>query len=168
VVVFRCTKKLLNRLPPSATGDAPAVSTTKMGDWTANLFFIGRQQLVLGVNGKTLLPVLVPIAHKTILHRFTQAAGEMLMALQVDREKALSEMAEMNECAVAPTNDRQVLGTINDFGRLLEVYLDGRPLLEVALRLARAPCSPIGMERPTDVTRALFELSSKPNGECEE
>ncbi len=128
-----------------------------MGDWTANLLFIGRQQIVLGVNNKTLLPVLLPTApNKTFLPRFTEAAGELLMALGIERTAVLAEVASMNECVVASTNDRRVLGTLNDFGRMLEVYLDGRPLPEVARHLAEAPCSPIGMERPRDVARELF------------
>jgi hypothetical protein len=57
---------------------------------------------------------------------------------------------------VAPTNDRRVLGTMNDFGRMLEDYLDGRALVEVALHLADAPYSPVGMRNPRDVTRDLF------------
>ena len=159
VFILRCTKKLLDRLPRSGAEDADqATSTTRMGDWTANLFFIGRQQLVLGVNNTTLLPVLLPIApNKTFIPRFVEAAGEMLMAIGIeDRKAVLAEMAAMNECIVGPTNDRRVLGTINEFGRMLEVYLDGRALPEVALHLAEAPCSPIGMERPRDAARKRF------------
>jgi hypothetical protein len=158
VVILHCTKKLLDRLGGPTLGSGPQPkSTTRMGDWTANLFFIGRQQLVLAVNNATLLPVLLPIAPaKTFQTRFIEAAGEMLMALGIDRAKVLAEMSAMNECAFAPTSDRRVLGTINDFGRMLGAYVDGRPLPEVALHLAQAPCSPIGMERPKDEARKVF------------
>lgn len=156
--VLRCTKKLLSRLPPRpATEGDQRTRDTRLGDWTANLFYIGRQQIVLGVNSKTLLPVLLPIApSKTFLARFVEAAGEMLMALGVDRTAVLAEMAGMGECIVAPTNDRRVLGTINDFGRALDYCVDGRPLPEVARHLAETPCSPIGMESPRSATLALF------------
>jgi hypothetical protein len=78
-----------------------------------------RQQVVLGVNNKSLLPVLLPIAPaKSLLSRFTEAAGEMLMPLGVAREKVLSEMGVMNDYSLAPTNER-VLGTINEFGACL-------------------------------------------------
>jgi hypothetical protein len=119
---------------------------------------------VLSVNNETLLPVLLPIApNKTLIPRFVEAAGEMLMALGIDRKAVLAEMAAMGECVVASTNDRRVLGTINDFGRMLEVYLDRRALPEVALHLAEAPCSPIGMERPKDAARELFaQVGSAP------
>lgn len=159
VFVLRCTRKLLDRLPPSSTPqeEERAVTDTRLGDWTAHLFFIGRQQIVLGVNNRTLLPVLLPIApNKTFIPRFAEAAGEILMALGIDRKEVLSEMSRMAECIVATTNDRQVLGTVNDFGRALEFYVDGRPLPEISLRLAETPCGPIAMERPKDVARRML------------
>ena len=150
----------MDRLPPRSGGkvDEYVASDTRLGDWTANLLFIGRQQIVLGVNNKTLLPVLLPIApNKTLLPRFTEAVGEMLMAIGVENRKAvLAEMSAMAESIVAPTNDRKVLGTINDFGRMLEVYLERRSMPEAALHLAEAPCGPIGMQRPRDAARELF------------
>lgn len=159
MVLLRCTKKFLGRLPPRSEGEGDKrTSDTRLGDWTGHLFFIGRQQIVLGVNNKTLLPVLLPLApNKTFVPRFVEAAGEMLMAIGVeDRKTVLAEIAAMAECSVAPTNDRRVLGTINDFGRALDFYVDGRPLPEVALHLAETPCSPIGMNRPRDVAREAF------------
>jgi hypothetical protein len=158
VFILHCTKKLLDRLGP-ATGEADQVtSTTRLGDWTANRFFIGRQQLVLAVNNTTLLPVLLPIApNKTFFPRFTEAAGEMLMALGIDRKEALSEMSAMSECIVAPTNSRQVLGIINDFGKVIGWYLEGGTLPEAALHLAETPCGPLKMESPRKATLARFE-----------
>lgn len=133
------------------------LSTTNLGGWTANLFIVRRQQIVLGVNNTTLLPVLVPIApNKTLITRFVEAAGEMLMALKIDRDLVLSEMAAMEVCVATTTNDRRVLGTNNDFGSMLESYLDGRPLQEVALHLAEAPCGPLKMGRPRDAAHDLF------------
>lgn len=155
--ILRSTKKLLRRLPPHSGAEGDRASDTTLGDWTAHLLFIRRQQLVLAVSNKTLLPVLLPIApNKTFLARFVEAAGEMLMAIGVDRKLVIAEMAAMGECIVAPTSDRRVLGTINDFGRMFGVYMDGRPLPEVARHLAEAPCSPIGMDRPRDVAREMF------------
>jgi hypothetical protein len=62
----------------------------------------------------------------------------------------------MGPCTVTGTNDRRVLGSMNDFVRMLDAYLDGRPLVEVALHLAQAPCSPLGMVSPRRTTMALF------------
>jgi hypothetical protein len=84
------------------------------------------------------------------------AICDVLRGLGVDPQKIEAEMHTMSEHTVAATNDRRVLGSMNDFTNLLESYLDGRPLVEVALHLAEAPCSPLGMDRPRDVARKAF------------
>jgi hypothetical protein len=84
----------------------------------------------------------------------------MLIALGIDRSEVLIEMSAMNECFLSATNDRRLLGSVNDFGRMLDAYVDGRPLPEVALHLAHAPCSPIGMDRPKDEARRVFSATT--------
>ncbi len=66
----------------------------------------------------------------------------------------------MGQCTVTSASDRRVLGSMNDFVRMLDKDLDGRPLLEVALQLAEAPCGPLGMESPLKTTTALFAGSA--------
>jgi hypothetical protein len=137
---------------PRAEG-APPKSTTCLGDWSANLLIVGRQQLVLAVSNVTLLPVLLPAApFKTLPSRVHQAVGAILHALAIDPKRVATELSAMRESFVASTNDRRVLGSMNDFDRMLGSYLDGRALLDVALHLAEAPCGPIGMASPNDET----------------
>jgi hypothetical protein len=46
---------------------------------------------------------------------------------------------------------------MTDFAFLLEGYLEGGDdLMTASLRLAEAPCGPIGMERPRNVALALL------------
>jgi hypothetical protein len=158
VFVLRCTRKLLRRmgLPALSKYEVPK-STTRLGDWTANLLVVGRQQIVLAVSNVTLLPVLLPAApFKSLPSRLPEAVGHVLDALRIDPHKIAAEISAMNECLVAPTNDRRVLGTMNDFDRMLDAYLDGRSLLGVALHLADAPCGPIGMASPNDETMKVL------------
>jgi hypothetical protein len=54
---------------------------------------------------------------------------------------------------------------MNDFAFLFESYRDpGDSLLNVALRLADAPCSPIEMERPNRLTVRLLTSASPSPG----
>jgi hypothetical protein len=99
--------------------------------------------------------VLLPAApFKTVPSRLPEAVGYVLDALRIDRHRIAAEVSAMEECLVAPTNDRRVLGTMNDFDRMLD--LDGTSLLGVALRLAEAPCGPIGMASPDDETTRVL------------
>jgi len=62
----------------------------------------------------------------------------------------------MREIVVAKTNDRRVLGSMNDFAWMMEAYVEDHSLLELALKLAECPCSPLGMNNPRETTLALF------------
>jgi hypothetical protein len=133
-------------------------STTRLGDWYVNLVIIERQRLVLAASGVTLLPVVLPAApFKTLPARTTEAVGKMLQALGIEDAKIAPEKEAMAECIVAPTNNRQVLGSMNDFRNMLGFYLEEGTLLKAALKLAESPCSPIGMDSPRRATLALFE-----------
>lgn len=156
MVVFRCTRKLLRHLDNEDARGPPA-STTRLGAWGANVVGVRRQHVVLAVSAVTLLPVLVPAApYKTMVARFAEGAGQVLRALKIDEAQVRAEENAMRDYVVATTNDRRVLGSLNDFVNMLEAYLDDRSLTEVALHLAEAPCSPLGMKSPREATLALF------------
>jgi hypothetical protein len=158
MVLLRCTRKLLGHVGSgSHKSSDPPKSTTRLGDWYANVIVIRRQHIVLAVSGVTLLPVLVPAApYKTMIPRIAEAAGQVLRALTIAEDKVAAEEKAMREAIMATTNNRRVLGSMNDFANMLEAYLDDRSLTEVALHLAESPCSPIGMKSPRDATLALF------------
>lgn len=159
MVVLRCTRKLLprvdGRLPNS--GELPK-STTRLGDWYANIVGgVGRQHIVLGVSGVTLLPVLVPAApYGTMLSRFAESTGQVLRALKIDEAKVVAEVNAMRDIVVATTKDRRVLGSMNDFVFMMGGYVEDHSLLGVALKLAESPCKPLGMKNPRQATLALF------------
>jgi hypothetical protein len=156
MVVLRCTRKLLRHLENEGAGQPPT-STTRLGDWFANVVIVGRQHLVLAVSGVSLLPVLVPAApYKTMIPRFVEATGQVLRTLKIEEAKIVAEVNAMLDMIVAPTNNRRVLGSMNDFTNMLDAYLDERSLTDVALHLAQSPCSPLGMNNPREATLALF------------
>ena len=101
MVVIRCTRKLLRHLEYEDAGDVPT-STTRLGDWFANLVIVRGQHLVLAVSGATLLPVLVPAApYKTMIARFAEGAGLVLRALKIEEAKVVAEESAMRDYARA-------------------------------------------------------------------
>jgi len=159
VFTLRCTSRLLKRLKVEPQAVAPA-STTTLGDWHGNLVHVGRQQLVLAVADKALLPLLVtaaPIA--TLVPRLRVGLAHMLGMLGVPREAIEREDAAMREVVYGKATSRQVLGILVDFAKLLPTFLgDGDSLLGASLRLARTPCSPLykTSTSPDRATAALF------------
>jgi len=160
VFTIRCTRKLLDRLGAERSahqeGVAPA-TTTGLGDWHANLLYRAGGQIVMLVNDRSLLPVLVRAAPKQgIVERFVEALGAELGALGVPQGIVRRELAEMTSARIEPTRSRQLLGTMNDFDRMLDHYLVREGLAEAALHLAKAPCSPIGMKSPNEVAAEIL------------
>ena len=160
MVTLRCTQKLLRRLPHMA---GESTSTTILGDWYANIWF-SRPQLIICVSERTLLPVVLPAKSlATLVPRLAVAVGEVLLRLGVSPRLIHAEQAEMQTFAYGRTQNRSVLGSLNDFIFLLSHHVAGNPtasLLEHSLHLAHTPCTPIGPGFPDKVTRELFQAQA--------
>jgi len=164
MVTIRCTQKLLRRLRSESS---PAPSTTRLGDWYANLLFARPEQLVLCVSERTLLPVIVTARDGNRLgERLSQALRVILQRLGVRPQLIDAEVTEMECVAFGPTRNRRLLGTLNNFMYRLPFYLDEHPSLPLeaaALWLAGTPCGAIGYECPDRFTRQLFCAASAPD-----
>ena len=154
---LRCTAKLRKRLATSEdTASSPP--STRLGDWYAHLLFT-RPQLVLCVSERTLLPALIPARDGSLLvPRLREAVGQMLRAFGVAEAALAAEEAAMMEAVIGKTLSRQVLGSLNDFVRMLDSYRGAGTLLEVSLRLAETPCGPLRMKSPREETIRAFAL----------
>lgn len=158
MVILRCTKPLLARLK-TKPAIAPPPSTTRLGDWHAKWFQVGRQQFVLAMGERTFLPVLVPAAPvATVAARIRAGLAALLLELKISPTAIARETAEMESVSYAATSNRQVLGLLVDFAKSVPFYLDNRR--DVARELARTPCSPLWNSgpiiSPDEATVALF------------
>ncbi|GAC1494954.1 MAG: hypothetical protein NVS1B5_20240 [Gemmatimonadaceae bacterium] len=160
MLAIRCTKKLLDRMQVDPDPNPPTCSTV-LGDWYANLLRVSKQQFILCVSEKTLLPVLLPaVAAKLLPRRLPEAAFDVLKRLGIPGSAIDREMREMQDAVVARTASRSVLGMMNDFAFAAPYRLvEGASLVEVALWLAETPCSPIDMNSPDRETQTAFAES---------
>lgn len=114
VLVIRGTKKLRERVKRSSVADGEE-STTALGDWFANALF-WRRQVALLVNSRTLLPVFMELAPAaTLLERAPAAIESVLHRHGLDEAFLAAERNAMGEVRIAPTNDRRVVGVMNEF-----------------------------------------------------
>jgi hypothetical protein len=137
VLVIRGTKKLRDRVKGSPAADGEE-STTALGDWFANALF-WRPQVALLVNSRTLLPVFMELAPAaTLLERAPSAIEAVLRRHGVDETFLAAERKAMSEVRIAPTNDRRVLGVMNEFALHGEwLFKEGEHELEaLSLRLS--------------------------------
>ena len=160
MLIVRATKKLRQRLSSAVPQDAEP-STTLLGDWYATALPWRPQQLILLVNEQTLLPVLMPLAPAaSVPSRIGPDIAATLAAHQAAAAVVDGELSQMRDCRFAPTTNRSVVGIMNEFAFLADVYRRDDPdlnPLRLAQRLASTPCSPL-YHRHTSPDRELHSL----------
>jgi hypothetical protein len=135
-----------------------------LGDWYANVLVVRPEHLVLAVSERTMLAVVVKARDvRALPGRIRWAAREVLLAIGVTSEVVERELEEMQLSAFAKTNNRKVLGGLNDFMFQLEYAYHAHPeysLLEHSLRLSRTPSGVIERVFPDKAALALFETEA--------
>jgi len=135
-------------------------STTVLGDWYCNLAYFGRTQVILCASEKTLLPILIPARDApSFPTRLKEVVAMTLAAFDIHQDIFQIELNQMNEYRIAPTANRRVLGSLNDFERTASfMFARSMPpsLKEVSITLADTPCSPIGYKSPKVATIEQF------------
>jgi hypothetical protein len=115
MLVLRCTRKLLDRLPHAHASEG-AESTTVLGDWYANILMIRPAHLVVLVNERSRLPLALPAREfATLLDRIPDAVAETLSGLGAPSAAITQERFAMRTIQCAPTRSRSVLGAMNEF-----------------------------------------------------
>lgn len=162
MVIIRGTRKFLERVGTPSEPDG--ASTTKLGDWFATVLF-WRPQLALLVNTTTLLPVFMPLAPAaTVLTRFPDVLATVLRAHDIAEHIVDREHAATADYRLAMTNDRSVLGVMNEFVHLADWRRDQitspDDLIPLSLDLAQTPCGPLydrHISPDRELTAALSE-----------
>lgn len=141
MLVVRGTKKLRDRVKGPVAGDDDE-STGLLGDWFATALF-WKPQVALLVNARTFLPVLVPPAPAGgLLDRIPDELARMLTRHGVDPSVVRAEREAMAEVRIAPTDDRRVVGVMNQLARFAEHWIE-EDLTALSLRLAETPVGPL-------------------------
>ncbi len=143
MLIVRGTKKLRDRIAsPAARVDDE--STNELGDWLATALF-WRPQVAMLVNRRTMIPVFMPLAPTaTLLNRVPAAIAAVLRQHGADEAFVNAELEAMREVRIAPTNDRSLLGVMNEFalfGRLQMYRVNGYEAL--SLSVAQTPVGPL-------------------------
>jgi Plasmid pRiA4b ORF-3-like protein len=144
VLVVRGTKKLRDRVKGALAVDGDA-STTALGDWFATVLF-WRPQVALLVNSRTLLPVFMELAPAATLPDRVPGAIEVVLRRHGVSGAFLSaERDAMRNVRIGPTNDRSVVGVMNEFAFHGEhLWKDGLQDLEaLSLRMSSLILGPL-------------------------
>lgn len=157
MVTFHCTQKTRRRFGFEV--EAPVEPTGQLGNWYANLLNVGTGRWVVCISERSLLPVLVPARNSEFPPRFPSYLERVLRGIGVPPSVAERESLACAEWTVAKTEDRSVLGSLNDFVYNFEVALRrGRSPESASIDLAGMPCSPLDYHFPDETTFELLDL----------
>jgi len=91
-------------------------SSTLLGDWHALDLVLDHQQYILCVSENGRLPVILKAApYVSFPNRLAVGLSEVLLKIGVPLEKVQDEVSKMDKVIVAKTNNRSILGSMNEF-----------------------------------------------------
>jgi len=169
---IHCTQKLLKELGmQGATILQSEPQHGLLGPWHANLIRIERRKCVLFTNDHTLYSFLLPGVKKADLKNFRELfllhLKMNLMKEGFGAEEISKACAEYDEIAVAPTNNRSVLGSMNDLVQHYEFFisrfgdLDRADMLAVNMQINRTPMGALKYQYPIEKAYELFGRRDK-------
>jgi len=129
VIIIRCTAKVLKELGVSRSQikdypDQPG----PLQEWYANLFYRNRKKCLIFTNTDSLFSFIVPYVYrkdiKNILELFRKGLSKALFYETFDAEQIKKIMSLADDVIIAKTNNRSVLGSMNELVFQCQVYLD--------------------------------------------
>lgn len=169
--LIRCTGKLQKEMGLKKTDlleTDPHFSY--LGSWHANLIPIDGKKCVLFVNDKTLFNFIVPDVSRAKIRNLDVLFKNHLQCVLADegvmasvREKILSEY---DEVAYAKTNNKSVLGSMNDlaFHYKYNIQAEGGvhsfAVPSIIQKLNHMPMGAIEYRYPVEALRVMFETAT--------
>jgi hypothetical protein len=137
---------------------------TRLGDWCGNILQIGRRQYLLFISERSRLPVVIPIREAKHLEAvFAEAVCDVLAAVGVGAADIAADRAKMSGIAFGRTNNRSLLGTLNDFAFMAQQgsgnLAEPESPEELMRFLSQTPILPLDRASPIDLTRTAFEVA---------
>jgi len=162
--MIRCTQKLLKELPMEPS---EKVAVLPSACWHANLLRIDRRKCLLFTHDTTLFSLFVPGVTKPDYRYFPDLFGQALFRTmrQFDfpQEKIESMLDQCRDVQIGRTNNRNVLGSMNDMKQMIELAVfDQGGLIETDMTelthmLNHTPFKAIGYSFPEE---KMCDLSS--------
>lgn len=136
-----------------------------LGDWFANIIFLNRRPVVLAMSERSQLTALIPyVEFKTRpLLSLSCKISEFLVRVNVPQDLIEQELREMEDFSICNTNNRSILGCMNDFSRLAKFHTtdnsEAIDLNTLEFELNKTPCAGFRYGLPSDKTSELFQHS---------
>jgi hypothetical protein len=169
MALIRCTTKLLDELgaKPTKVPDQP----TSLNDWHANLLWLNRHKYVLFTNDRTLYSLLMRWRKiqrlADFLAGFRLSLFNSLMSEGLDQSQVEHMLSEHTQVTIMKTNNRSVLGSMNDLAFQIKSMISMNEglahadLSEVSRQVNRIPMSAIKYKVGIDEMKRMLADAHK-------
>lgn len=169
MIVIRPTASLAKRMKLKLTS-TDQKSESQLGDWYAVDFILSRRQFILCVSSLPRLAVVMEAApYATFPERLCDAVTEVLKSIGVSEGNVQAERIKMDRFTIAKTENKSILGTLNDYRFQLEASdqmgrLDLSDTLKMSLYLSKTISLVLPEGYPRDAALKIFgqEIPSRP------
>ena len=167
--LIRCTKKLQKEMGlKNAALIQQEPTPTVLGSWHANLINIDQSRCVLFVNDNTLFNFLIPDVTTVQFHQLDTLFRDFLRCILAeegfDKTTANNILQEYTEIGFANTNNKSVLGSMNDLAQHYQYHIEEEGgvhscmVPQIIHDLNRMPMSAIAAHFPVKALRELYGL----------
>lgn len=166
MIIFRPTLKLANKMGVKLKA-FDTVSSSILGDWICNDLTIYGKRYVLSVSSATRIHVITEAApYKNWIERFPKDLAQVLNKLEIPDSLIEKEMTKFDITSTYKSNNRSVMGTLNDGIKCLKHYSNYRNIRKEDIsalndRLNNTPISALEETWPEDQLRKAFNLPKK-------
>jgi len=159
MITICCTAKLIKRLS-FPVGTSIQEPTTALGNWYANILFFYRRRFLLFVSDRSRLAVVTPTRDIDSLSNHLRFYLAILLDyLDTEPEWIEAEINQMTMSYYAPTNNRSILATMNDYkfqiSSVLERKIDPSEA-EIAFNLSQIPLGSLQFKFASEVSLDLL------------
>lgn len=162
-----CTEKLLSDFNIQAPEQSPGEeSQTTLGDWYAHLIRIRRCKGLLFVNERALFSFIVFLAtkdrRKNLENMFVENLQRTLEEEGFRNPTLDTVMSEIGVVKYARTDNRSVLGSMNDLAKLYQYQIESAgslyqaPLPAIIKKINRTPQKNLGWKYSIEVLKELL------------
>ena len=127
MLILKCTQKVAKELKITLPQIDTEDNSSGLGDWFVNTLRFGHIKTLLFVNAPTLYSILVEYKKKDLGDIGQFFRTHLSLNLQSERfeaKKIEKLLTEYQEVKLAKTDNRSVLGSMNDLGRLYQVQIE--------------------------------------------
>ena len=164
-MIFRCTKKVQQRLRLTPARLSPAPEAPTLIDWHCNVVTLDNRPYFLFAHSLSLYAFYVPLAGHTARDDFGRAFREQLfvaLSLEGLPAEAGARLTDDGPDRHCPATDRHILGTMVDQAQMSQDFVeevggvDERVLSKLIEDINESPMSVLGGHSPRFVLRAIL------------